>query len=190
MKLSQFNTLVSRRIFLKSLCLAGLAINLPGFSWAASMAEKQPAKVLRLFRPDTKESLTTTFWIDGSYVNNALSDIDYIMRDQRTGKVRQINKKLLNLLHRICLELGTHEPFHILSGYRSPETNDFLRKKGWAVSGKSLHEKGKAVDIRLSEIQVSSLRRAAYQLKMGGVGYYPNLNFVHVDVGSIRYWRR
>jgi uncharacterized protein YcbK (DUF882 family) len=190
MKLSQFNTMVSRRIFLKSLCITGFAMNFPSFSYAALKKEKQKAKVLSFFHPDTEESLTTTFWIDGNYINSALSDIDYIMRDHHTGQVRQINTKLLDLLHTICLELGTNEQFHILSGYRCPETNEFLRKQGWAVSDKSLHEKGKAVDIRLPKIQISSLRRVAYRLKMGGVGYYPKLNFVHVDVGSIRYWRK
>ncbi|MBW2514043.1 MAG: DUF882 domain-containing protein [Deltaproteobacteria bacterium] len=190
MKLNQFNTIVSRRVFLKSLCLAGCAINLPSFSYAAPIYKQRPAKVLSLFRPETKESLTATFWIDGNYVRSALSEIDYIMRDLRTEKVRQISTKLLNLLHVICLELGTNEPFHILSGYRCPETNAFLKKKGWAVASQSLHEKGKAVDIRLPKVQVSSLRRAAYHLKLGGVGYYPQLNFVHVDVGSIRYWRK
>jgi len=65
-----------------------------------------------------------------------------------------------------------------------------LRKKGWAVSKQSLHEKGKAVDIRLPKTKTSLLRRAVYQLKSGGVGYYPKLKFVHVDIGSIRYWTR
>ncbi|RLC07133.1 MAG: hypothetical protein DRH90_01105 [Deltaproteobacteria bacterium] len=189
MKLSHFNAIVSRRVFLKSLCITGMAINLPGISYATLKKEKHKAKLLRFFHPETKESLTTTFWLDGNYVNNALSEIDYIMRDQYTGEIRQIDTKLLDLLHTICLELGTDEPFHILSGYRSPETNEFLRKQGLPVSVQSFHENGKAIDIRLPMIETSSLRRAAYRLKMGGVGYYPKLNFVHVDVGSIRYWR-
>jgi len=166
-----------------------MAINLPGISYATLKKEKHKAKLLRFFHPEAKESLTTTFWLDGNYVNNALSEIDYIMRDQYTGEIRQIDTKLLDLLHTICLELGTDEPFHILSGYRSPETNEFLRKQGLPVSVQSFHENGKAIDIRLPMIETSSLRRAAYRLKMGGVGYYPKSNFVHVDVGSIRYWR-
>jgi uncharacterized protein YcbK (DUF882 family) len=165
-------------------------MNLSSFSYASLPKEKDKAKLLRFFHPKTKEKLTTTFWMNGVYVGSSLSDIAYIMRDHHTGKTRQIDTKLLDLLHKICLEIGTNEPFHILSGYRSQETNAFLRKQGWAVAGQSLHEKGKAVDIRLPKSKISSLRRAAYRLKMGGVGYYPELNFVHVDVGPIRYWRK
>jgi len=175
---------------LKLLCAVGVTIHLPGILYATPTKEKHKAKLLRLFHPDTKESLTTTYWEDGNYVKSALSDIDYIMRDHYTGEVRKIDKKLLDLLYNISLELNTNEPYHILSGYRCPETNELLKKQGLAVSGQSLHEKGKAADIRLSKIQVSVLRRAAYRLKMGGVGYYPKLSFVHVDVGSIRYWRK
>ena len=190
MKLSQFSTRVSRRTFLKTLYITGIAINLPSLSYATLTKEKPKAKVLYFFHPETEESLKTTYWIDGNYINTALSDIDYFMRDYHTGEARQIDKKLLDLLYIISLELGAKEPFHILSGYRCPETNEFLRKQGWAVSDQSLHEKGKAVDLRFPKIQISSLRRVAYRLKLGGVGYYPKLNFVHVDVGSIRYWRK
>ena len=190
MKASQFNTIINRRVFLKSLFITGFAINLPSYSYASQPNEKDKVKVLRFFHPDTKEYLTTTYWMNGNYVNSSLSDIDYIMRDHHTGETRQIDTKLLDLLHKICLEIGTNEPFHILSGYRCQETNEFLRKQGWAVADQSLHEKGKAVDIRFPKSKISSLRRAAYRLKMGGVGYYPELNFVHVDVGPIRYWRK
>ncbi len=175
---------------MKSLCAAGIAIHLPRILYATPTKEIHNAKQLRLFHPDSKESLTTTYWMDGNYLNSALSDIDYIMRDHHTGEIKQIDKKLLDLLFSINLEIGTDEPYHILSGYRCSETTAFLKKQGLAVSDKSLHEKGKAVDIRFSKIQVSALRRAAYRLKMGGVGYYPKLNFVHIDVGSVRYWSK
>ncbi len=154
------------------------------------MREEHQARRLHFYRPKTKERLTSTYWIDGKYVESALSDIDHIMRDHRKEVVRQIDTTLLDLLHRIQMDLGACEPFHILSGYRCPETNAMLRKQGWAVSNKSFHEKGKAIDIRLPQTQISLLRRAAYRQKKGGVGYYPKLNFVHIDVGSVRYWTK
>ena len=190
MKLSQFNANVSRRIFLKSLLISGIAINFPSLSYANLGKDEPNAKVLNLFHPRTKESLTTTYWKDGNYIKSALSDIDYIMRVQYTGETRSTDKNLLDLLYNISLELTSKKPFHILSGYRCPKTNEVLRKKGWTVAYQSFHEKGMAVDIRLPGIQVSVLRRAAYKLKLGGVGYYPGLNFVHVDVGSITYLRK
>jgi len=190
MIITQFDARVSRRFFIKSICATGIVFSCPGLSYATIRKEKHNAKVLHLFYPGTKESLKTTYWIDGNYIHSALSKIDHIMRDRHTGKSKQIDTKLLDLLHKISLELSTDQPFHILSGYRCPETNAILRKQGWAVASQSYHEMGKAVDIRLPKIQSAKLRRAAYRLKMGGVGYYPKLNFVHVDVGSIRYWRK
>ena len=185
-----FKGRVSRRAFLKAAGIAWIAGNFPKPSFATLGKDIPNAKVLHLFHPESEESLTTTYWSGGKYVDSALSDIDFIMRDRHTGETRQIDKDLLDLLYNISLELTTNKPFHILSGYRCPETNELLRKQGWAVSVQSLHEKGKAVDIRLPSTHLSSLRRAAYRLKKGGVGYYPKLDFVHIDIGTIRYWRK
>jgi uncharacterized protein YcbK (DUF882 family) len=79
---------------------------------------------------------------------------------------------------------------HVISGFRSRETNERLRKKGWAAAKNSFHICGKAVDIRHAEVATSRLRRAAFNLKQGGVGYYPRLNFIHLDMGPVRYWRK
>jgi uncharacterized protein YcbK (DUF882 family) len=56
------------------------------------------------------------------------------------------------------------------------------------VANKSLHIQGKAIDIRLPECSLSNLREAALSLKVGGVGYYPESNFVHIDTGRVRFW--
>jgi uncharacterized protein YcbK (DUF882 family) len=117
---------------------------------------------------------------------SALDDINYMLRDHYCGAVKPIDKKLLNLLFAIQQKLDTSEPFHIISGYRTPKTNARLNKKG-AVK-KSLHISGKAVDLRLPGHKLKELRRAAYRLKAGGVGYYRKSNFVHLDVGQVRYW--
>ncbi len=119
---NQIDPNVSRRIFLKLLCAIGITIHLPSVLHAAPIKEKHKARQLRLFHPDLKESLTTTYWVDGKYLNSALSEIDYIMRDHHTGEVRQIDTNLLDLLYNINQELSTNEPYHILSGYRCPET--------------------------------------------------------------------
>jgi len=95
------------------------------------------------------------------------------MRDRRTGEIKQINTRLLDLLSSIGTELKTQKPFHIISGYRSSKTNALLRKRGKGAAKKSLHIQGKAADIRLPGCRLSSLRRTAFNLKSGGVGYYP-----------------
>ncbi|MEN8245932.1 MAG: DUF882 domain-containing protein [Thermodesulfobacteriota bacterium] len=188
--MSQYKIKVCRRSFLKTLFISGIFAFIPKMSFASNKTNDHGVRWLNLYHPKTKESFKTEYWIRGEYIRNALSDINYIMRDQRTGEVAHMDKNLLDLLFSIHTGLGSSEPFHIMSGYRSPETNDLLRKKGWAIAKNSLHENGKAIDIRLPNTETSSLRRTAYKIKGGGVGYYPNLKFVHIDVGSIRYWTK
>ena len=121
-------------------------------------------------------------------LNQALADIDHILRDHRTGEVKAIDTRLLDLAHAVGESLRDHGPFHVISGYRSPKTNALLRAGGNGVAGKSLHLQGKALDIRLPGTDLPVLHRAAVDLKGGGVGYYPGPNFVHIDVGRVRYW--
>jgi uncharacterized protein YcbK (DUF882 family) len=99
--------------------------------------------------------------------------------------------RLLDLLSELGATLETDQPFHIISGYRSPHTNGMLRARGGAQTGVasgSLHMVGKAIDIRVPGVKLEKLRAAATSLKLGGVGYYPSSNFVHVDTGRVRYW--
>ena len=181
---------VFRRQFLKSIFILGISTFYPNISNAITHRFDYNEKRLTLYHPKTKECFEGAYWINGYYVESALADINSIMRDVRTDEIKPIDTRLLDLLSKIHLNLGSSEPFHIMSGYRSADTNNLLRKKGWAVSKQSLHEKGKAVDIRLPKTKTSLLRRTVYQLKRGGVGYYPKLKFVHVDIGSIRYWTK
>jgi uncharacterized protein YcbK (DUF882 family) len=128
------------------------------------------------------------YWADGRYLPGALADIDYILRDHRAGEIKPIDTRLLDLMCSLRANLEIRGPFHVISGYRSPETNALLRNRGQGVARNSLHLQGKAVDIRLPGCELSVLRRAAMKLKGGGVGYYPSPNFVHIDVGRVRHW--
>ena len=190
MVLSQYKRKLCRRSFLKTLFISGFLTFAPKMSFASIKTNDHGVRRLNLYHPKYKEWLTTEYWVRGKYIRKALSDINYIMSDQNTGEVAHIDTNLLDLLFEIHTRIGSSEPFHIMSGYRSPETNDLLRKKGWAIAKHSLHENGKAIDIRLPNTETLSLRRTAYKIKGGGVGYYPKLKFVHVDVGSIRYWSK
>jgi uncharacterized protein YcbK (DUF882 family) len=178
----------NRRHFVKLAVFSGLTMFSPDSVFAAIRDFTAPQRSLSLYNPNTRESLDTVYWADGEYVPKALADIDYIMRDRRTGQIKPIDPGLLDLLFSIRTELKTQKPFHIISGYRSPETNALLRRCGKGAARKSYHLKGKAVDIRLLGCRLSALRRAAYKQKKGGVGYYPCSRFVHVDVGPVRYW--
>jgi uncharacterized protein YcbK (DUF882 family) len=179
---------LSRRHILKIGAVGLLAGLCPSMSFAKMPFWRLPVKSLSLFNTHTEESLETVYWIEGRYLDEPLAEIDYIMRDHRTGEIKSIDPRLLDLLDSIKRRLGVKQPFHIISGYRSPETNALLRKIDKGVACKSLHIKGKAVDIRLPNTELSSLRKVTMGLRRGGVGYYPKSDFVHVDLGRLRYW--
>ena len=136
----------------------------------------------------TGETLKTTYWADGRHIPGALTEIEHILRDFRTDEARPIDTRLLDLLHRVRRSLDTTEPFHIISGYRSPATNGMLASHGAGVARRSLHMDGMAIDVRLPGRPLRTLHRAAVAQKAGGVGMYPKSDFVHMDVGRVRYW--
>ena len=168
-----------------SLCTTAAALAVvPGFAHAG-LADR---RALTLHNLHTGEKLSTVYWADGAYLPAPLSAIATLCRDFRTGDVKPIDAKLLDLLHALRGKLGTDAPFHVISGYRSPATNAMLSSNSGGVAKKSLHMRGMAIDIRLPGRELSDLRRAARSLQRGGVGYYPRSDFVHVDTGRVRFW--
>jgi uncharacterized protein YcbK (DUF882 family) len=152
---------------------------------------RAPERTLSFFNTHTGERLKATYCSGGCYKPEALQELNHIMRDFRVNEVKPIDPRVFDLLHELGGTLETDQPFHIISGYRSPETNAMLRERGGASTGvasHSLHLVGQAIDIRVPGIRLEHLRDAARSLKIGGVGFYPDLNFVHVDVGRVRYW--
>jgi uncharacterized protein YcbK (DUF882 family) len=136
----------------------------------------------------TGESLRTVYWEEGVYHPEAIEAINKVLRDHRTGEIAQMDIGLLDLLHSIRTTAESSKPFNIISGYRSPKTNAMLQKNTSGVAKKSLHMQGKAIDINLQGVELAKLKQIAMHQKRGGVGYYPSSNFVHVDVGRVRYW--
>lgn len=143
---------------------------------------------LRFHNLHTEEKIDLVYWTENNYVPESLSEINRILRDHRTNELAAIDTRLLDLLHRVSTAVDASRPFEIISGYRSPATNQTLRKSSTGVAKRSLHMQGKAIDVRIPGIELSNLRRAALALKGGGVGYYPDSNFVHLDVGRVRTW--
>ena len=181
----------SRRNFIGLMLVSGIAGFSPKsvYAYATSINYSPMERSLSLYNPNTKDRFNGVYWRQGEYDSNALKYINHIMRDYRINDVKQIDRRLLDLLSEISLKLKPKKPFHIISGYRSPETNAKLRKRGKGAAKNSYHIQGKAVDVRIPGHRTSVLRRAAYKLKGGGVGYYPHQRFVHIDVGPIRYWK-
>jgi len=155
----------------------------------ASIEETTPKqRSLSLYNPHTKESFNGIYWCDGDCVASAKENINHILRDIRTDDVKEIDLNLLDLIFALSTKLQAKEPFRVISGYRNPETNELLRKSGCGAAKNSYHIKGQAAVIRLPGYKNSTLRKAAFELKAGGVGYYPKRGFVHIDVGPVRYW--
>lgn len=136
----------------------------------------------------TDETLDVVYWADGSYEPGALKSIDHLLRDFRSGEVRRIDPQLLDLLVRLRAQLDSTEPFHVISGYRSPATNAMLASHSDGVASGSLHMQGMAIDIRVPGRELRQVQQAALAQQSGGVGYYPRSDFVHVDTGRVRRW--
>jgi uncharacterized protein YcbK (DUF882 family) len=176
----------TRRRFLKLGMATATTFAIPN---ALASINKQPERKLSLLNLHTGESINATYWAEGHYQTSELRAINRILRDHRTGEVVNIDQNLVDLLNILHHEMNGRQPFHVISGYRSPHTNAKLRSKSNGVAKKSLHMQGKAIDIRLPGRQLSQLHTAALNLKSGGVGYYPKSDFIHVDTGNVRNWR-
>ena len=146
-------------------------------------------RALNFLHTHTGEKLAVEYFAGGSYLSDALNEVNHFLRDFRTNDVHPIDPALLDILHGLRDVTGSTRPFQVISGYRSPRTNAMLRRQGHGgVASGSLHMQGKAIDIRLADVPLGKLRDAALGLRKGGVGYYPAPDFVHVDTGRVRRW--
>ena len=175
---------ISRRRFLTTLAAAGLGAAVP----RAVDAGAVDVRALRFAHLHTGERLEVEYFSGGAYLPDALRAIDHVLRDFRTGDVHAIDPGLLDLLHRLTGLTRSRQPFEVISGFRSPATNQMLRSRSEGVAAGSLHMQGQAIDIRLGDMPLDKLRSAALTARRGGVGYYPASNFVHVDTGRVRTW--
>ncbi len=153
-----------------------------------SLLPGEDARTLSFYHTHTSEELTVTYYTDASYVADALADLNHFLRDFRTGGEVEMDPPLFDILFDIQQTVGSTGSFHVISAYRSPETNARLRKRSSSVARNSQHLKGKAIDVRLPGLETAQLRDIALELKRGGVGYYRKSDFVHVDTGRIRRW--
>lgn len=162
---------------------AAPSLVIPGRALAAA------PRALALAHTHTHEDIDLVYAIGPRYEPTALQALDHFLRDHYSGEVGRIDPRLHDLLHAVRTVLQAREPFHVISGYRSPATNDRLqRTRGGGVATRSLHMDGRAIDVRLPGVPLADLRDAALSLKGGGVGYYPQERFVHLDTGRVRRW--
>lgn len=180
---------MNRRGFIKFGVLATVAATFePARAIAAVTQSLNPKRNLSFFNTHTGEHLDVCYCQDGVYRSAALNRIKYLLRDHRTGDIKAIDTRVLDILYTLSRRLDTPGPFHIISGYRSPATNAALHRKNPGVAAHSFHIQGMAIDFRVPGCKTTSVHTAAINLRAGGVGYYPESDFVHVDCGPVRYW--
>ena len=143
---------------------------------------------IRMYSGRTGEKMDTIYWIEGEYIGEALKEITYFMRDWRNSKTFTMDPRNVDIMAAAHNLMDVSEPYMLLSGYRSPETNSMLRSKSSGVAKNSLHMKGMAADLRLQSRSVGQMAKAAVACRAGGVGRYSRSNFVHMDCGPVRSW--
>jgi len=137
----------------------------------------------------TSERIGLVFAVQDEYLDPALDKLNHFLRDHYSGDVGVMDPLLYDLMYQIRRDLGVRRSFEVISGYRSPKTNEHLRtSRGGGVARRSLHMDGKAIDVRLPNVPLKDLRDAAIAQKVGGVGYYPRNGFIHIDTGKVRTW--
>lgn len=183
-----FNGLLGRRRILSfGLGAAALAVVTP-LTGALAALPQSGTRTLGFVNTHTNEKILATYWRDGVYDKGALKDINYALRDFRTGEVANMDPHLLDLLVELHRRSGSRKAYQVISAFRSPKTNAMLAAASGKVAKHSLHMEARAVDVRLYDVALKDLRVTALGMKAGGVGYYPRSDFVHVDTGRARQW--
>lgn len=165
------------------MCGAAIAVRTTS-ALANTTAERSVAFV----HTHTGEELTTVYWKAGRYQPDQLLRVNHLLRDFRTDEVHPIDPALLDVLFDLQSKTDSDRPFQVISGYRSPKTNEMLRHSSDGVAQHSMHLVGRAIDIRLESFPTRRLGELARSMGRGGVGYYRASDFVHVDTGRVRFW--
>jgi uncharacterized protein YcbK (DUF882 family) len=142
------------------------------------------------FSERSGESLDAVYWIEGEYIPEVLDEVSFIMRDWRQNEMIEIDPKLIDVMSSALRLMETSEPFQLMSGYRTVQTNNMLRRNQGGVARNSYHTKGMAADLRLRSRTSWQMYNAAINVRGGGVGRYRSSGFVHYDSGPLRTWQR
>ncbi|MEM8740905.1 MAG: DUF882 domain-containing protein [Pseudomonadota bacterium] len=145
---------------------------------------------IAMTNPRTAEQLDTIYWLDGEYIPEALTEISFFMRDWRQNELIEFDPRAVDIMAAARNLMETTEPYTVISGYRSRQTNNMLRRRKRGVASNSYHTKGMAADLKLRSRSVRQMFAAAEACHAGGVGKYTRAKFVHMDCGPVRTWGR
>ncbi len=149
-------------------------------------------RAISFYNIHTKETTTVTYKRGGRLIPEAMKQIDWALRDWRRDEATRMDPELIDLVWEVHAELGSKEPIHVISAFRSRNTNDMLRRTSGGQASESRHILGKAIDVHFPDVPVRMLRYSALIRERGGVGYYPTsaIPFVHIDTDRVRAWPR
>ena len=165
-----------------------LSVTLPAATESASA--NGDTRTLHLYNPHTNESIAATYRVNGHYDGAVLEKLNWFLRDWRRNEATHMDPRLFDAVWETYREAGATVPIHVVCGYRSPQTNAMLRRRSRAVAQHSQHMLGKAMDTTMPGMSMEKVREIAMRLQMGGVGFYGDSRFIHIDVGGVRYWPR
>ena len=184
------STCITRRGLLTAFAASAITAA-PTYSNAAGFLRGAgDIRKLKAYSGRTGESIEMIYWVEGEYLRDSLKEINWFMRAWRQDKAIKMDTRTIDVMAAAHNLMDTPEPYLLLSGYRTPQTNLMLRSRTGGVAKKSLHMKGQAADLRVSGRSVSQMARAAQACGGGGVGRYTKSNFVHMDCGIVRTWGR
>lgn len=179
--------------YARSAALAASALIVTSLAGATFLrADYTTERRIDMFNIHNNETISIVYKKDGQYIPEALDKLNWFMRDWRRNEATKMDPHTIDIVWEIHEELGSKQPIHFVSGYRSPKTNEALRHAGGGQAKFSQHIQGKAMDVAFPDVPVQKLRYAGLVRELGGVGYYPTsgVPFVHIDTGSVRMWPR
>ena len=179
---------LNRRDVLKYGLVGALASATPLLFSEGAHAAGNSSWRARFRHAHTGESFNGVYRVGNKYLPEAFERINHVLRDHRTGEAFPMDPHVLDIMSMIQRKAGARNPIEIYSGYRSPKTNNGLRRASSGVAKNSFHMYGQALDIHIDGYSTAKLRNIAKSLRAGGVGYYPRSSFIHVDTGTVRSW--
>ena len=179
---------LARRRFLEVAGLGAAAALTLGLTPPDEQLSDPTERTLDLYRIHSRKRLRVTYMKGGRYVESALSQIDRICQDNLQKQHIRMDTALIDHLWMLKELVARDAVIDIISAYRTPKTNAWLRGKSKNVARRSLHMDGRAIDIRIRGLSASTVADLAAELAMGGVGYYDRSQFTHLDTGRPRRW--
>jgi len=141
---------------------------------------------LKLVNAHTGETFEGVYRDDKGPIVRVMEELSVFLRDHHTGEKIGIGVEVIDFLADVMDAVGATRAT-ILSAYRTPETNAMLARTTFGVAENSQHLYGRALDVHLPT-RLEDATKVAREMKRGGVGWYPQSGFFHLDTGPLRNW--